>query len=146
MDDIILLRTPNSEEPTVYSKEEIDIINLNSLSIDDWIEALICFVSNDSTHHYSVNSNYYKLKELEYKFTWEFVTKVIQHKKFPSHKNEYFYLISEILNDMEGIEMKEINKYDRLYINSQTKENIRLINFYVDFEVYFNDVEIRDRN
>lgn len=144
MDDIILLTTPDSDEPTVYSKEEISITNLNSLDIDDWMEYLVCFVSNDFTHQCTVNSNYYRLKELGYKFTWEFVTKVIQHKRFDMYL--YLNLISEILNDMEGIEIKVENKIEKVFINPQTKENIRIIYFAVDSELYFNDVEIKGEN
>lgn len=144
MDDIILLKTDDSENYTLYSKDEISIINLNSMSIDDWVECLICFVSNDFTHHYSVNSNFYKLKELGYKFTWEFVTKVIQHERFL--KDEYFYLISEILHDMEGLEVKIVDDIEKVFINPQTKESITLINFPINPELYFDDVEIKGEN
>lgn len=144
MEDIYLVLSPLDGYDRMICRGN-NIFNVRYFDVDDWIQLLPLFVENDICEDvYCISKSLHDLKVLGYKFEWETITEIIKNEKFDVKRGVPFLLY--ILDDMEGIEIKEINNHEKIYINPLTKENIRMTNFPIDPKLYFNDVEIKGEN
>ena len=103
------------------------------------------FVENEFCEDiYSASQSLYDLLEVGYKFKWETIIEMIKDGDFDVKRGVPFLLT--VLDEMEGIEIKEISKYDKIYINPQTNERIKMKGYPSASKLYLNDVEIKGIN
>lgn len=144
MEDIYLVLSPLDGYDRMICKGN-NIFNVKYFDVDDWIQLLPLFVENNICEEvYCISKSLHDLKVLGYKFEWETITEIIRTEKFEVERVVPFLLY--ILDDMEGIEIKEINKKEKIYKNPQTNESIKITNFPTYPKLYFNDVEIKGEN
>lgn len=144
MEDIFLVLNPFDNYDRMLCKGE-NIYNVRDFTVDNWIQLLPLFVENVIDEDtYCISKSLYDLKVLGYKFKWETITEIVRNEQFDLKRGIPF--LQYILSDVEGIEIKEIDDIEKIYINPLTKESIKIINFPIDPELYFNDVEIKGKN
>lgn len=144
MEDIYLVFSPLDGYDRMICKDS-NIFNVRKFDVDTWIELLPIFIENDICEDiYCINKSLYDLLEVGYKFKWETIIEMIKNEDFDVKRGVPFLLT--VLDEMEGIEIKEINNHEKIYINPQTNESIKMTGFPFDSKLYFNDVEIKGIN
>lgn len=144
MEDIYLVFSAIDGYSTMICKGN-DIFNVRKFNVDTWIELLPIFVENEFCEDiYSASQSLYDLLEVGYKFKWETIIEMIKDGDFDVKRGVPFLLT--VLDEMEGIEIKEISKYDKIYINPQTNERIKMKGYPSASKLYLNDVEIKGIN